>query len=155
VLFYLPITKTWLFQLILGLILVCHCSYRGVVELLRICSTCQLRERFTTYSQLLTKPLRLILPKTCLQSEVGLQDEIFQGSQPVLVGSMPSQLTATYWRRLEHRDEDAGVHLLDASQQVYPLTTPLLTLRKDSELGGSAENPVMEIFFTSSRQRIG
>jgi len=26
---------------------------------------------------------------------VGLQDEIFQGSQPVLVGSMPSQLTAT------------------------------------------------------------
>jgi len=32
---YLPITKTWLFQLILGLILVCHCSYRGVVELLR------------------------------------------------------------------------------------------------------------------------
>jgi len=35
VLFYLPITKTWLFQLILGLILVCHCSYRGVVELLR------------------------------------------------------------------------------------------------------------------------
>jgi len=31
---------------------------------------------------------------------VGLQDEIFQGSQPVLVGSMPSQLTATYWRRL-------------------------------------------------------
>ena len=35
VLFYLPITKTWLWQLILGLILICHCSYRGVVELLR------------------------------------------------------------------------------------------------------------------------
>jgi len=35
VLFYLPITKTWIFQLILGLILICHCSYRGVVELFR------------------------------------------------------------------------------------------------------------------------
>ncbi|BDM83816.1 hypothetical protein [Acaryochloris marina] len=32
-LFYLPITKTWLFQLILALVLICHSSYRGVVEL--------------------------------------------------------------------------------------------------------------------------
>ncbi|MEO1353487.1 MAG: hypothetical protein AAFW84_32795 [Cyanobacteria bacterium J06635_15] len=30
VLFYLPVTKNWLFQLILGLILICHSSYRGV-----------------------------------------------------------------------------------------------------------------------------
>jgi hypothetical protein len=35
VLFYLPVTKKWLSQLILALILICHCSYRGVVELLR------------------------------------------------------------------------------------------------------------------------
>jgi len=39
------------------------------------------------------KAAAINLTKTCLQSE-GLQDEI-QGSQPVLVGSMPSQLTAT------------------------------------------------------------
>jgi hypothetical protein len=35
VLFYLPITKTWLWQLILALILICHCSYPwccGTVE---------------------------------------------------------------------------------------------------------------------------
>jgi hypothetical protein len=35
VLFHLPVTKTWLFQLILALVLICHCSYRGVVELFR------------------------------------------------------------------------------------------------------------------------
>ncbi len=35
VLFYLPITKTWLRQFILALILICHSSYRGVKELLR------------------------------------------------------------------------------------------------------------------------
>ena len=35
VLFYLPVTKNWLYQLILGLVLICHSSYRGVVELLR------------------------------------------------------------------------------------------------------------------------
>ena len=35
VLFHLPITKSWLFQLMLGLVLICHSSLRGVVELLR------------------------------------------------------------------------------------------------------------------------
>lgn len=35
VLFYLPVTQTCLLQLILALVLICHCSYRGVVELLR------------------------------------------------------------------------------------------------------------------------
>jgi hypothetical protein len=35
VLFVLPVTKTWLRQLTLGLTLICHSSYRGVVELLR------------------------------------------------------------------------------------------------------------------------
>jgi hypothetical protein len=35
VLFYLPVTKNLLYQLILGLVLICHSSYRGVVELFR------------------------------------------------------------------------------------------------------------------------
>lgn len=35
VLYYLPITQQWLFQLILALTLICHCSYRGIKELLR------------------------------------------------------------------------------------------------------------------------
>lgn len=34
VLYYLPVSQKWIFQLILGLILICHCSYRGIVELL-------------------------------------------------------------------------------------------------------------------------
>ncbi len=32
VLYYLPITQQWIFQLILALILICHCSYRGIKE---------------------------------------------------------------------------------------------------------------------------
>jgi hypothetical protein len=34
VLFYLPVTKSWLRQLVLGLVFDCHSSTRGVVELL-------------------------------------------------------------------------------------------------------------------------
>ena len=35
VLFHLPVTKRWLRQLVLGLVLICHSPLRGVVELLR------------------------------------------------------------------------------------------------------------------------
>ena len=35
VLLHLPVTKVWLRQLMLGLTLICHSSYRGVVELMR------------------------------------------------------------------------------------------------------------------------
>ncbi len=35
VLFYLPVTKAWLRQLVLALVLIGHSSYRAVVELLR------------------------------------------------------------------------------------------------------------------------
>ena len=34
VLFHLPVTKSWLRQLILALVLTCHSSYRGVIALL-------------------------------------------------------------------------------------------------------------------------
>ena len=34
VLFYLPVTKKWIRQFVLGLILICHSSFRGVIELL-------------------------------------------------------------------------------------------------------------------------
>src|SRR4051794_1983920 len=33
-LFYLPVTKAWLQQLVVALVLICHSSYRGVAELL-------------------------------------------------------------------------------------------------------------------------
>ena len=34
VLFTIPVTKAWLKQLVLALVLICHSSFRGVVELL-------------------------------------------------------------------------------------------------------------------------
>ncbi len=88
VLFYLPVTQTWLFQLILALILICHCSYRGVKELLR--------DLFDT--QLSLGSIHNLLHSTAVKAQqinqkqdlssvqVGLHDEIFQGSQPVLAG---------------------------------------------------------------------
>jgi len=36
VLFHLPVTRNWLFQLILGLVLICHSSYRNVGDVFHI-----------------------------------------------------------------------------------------------------------------------
>jgi len=66
------------------------------------------------------------------------------------VGSMPSQLTATYWRRLNTGMRTLG-SASTASQQGLSPTTPLLTLRKDSELRSSlAEDTCHGDIFTSS-----
>ena len=35
VLFYLPVTKAWLRKVVLGLVLICHSSFRGVQEFMR------------------------------------------------------------------------------------------------------------------------
>src|SRR5262245_52088016 len=35
VLFYLPVTRAWLRGFVLALVLICHCSFRGVIELLK------------------------------------------------------------------------------------------------------------------------
>ncbi len=88
VLFYLPITKTWLLQLLLGLILICHCSYRGVVELLRDLfdlpmSVGTIHNRLQSATD---KASAINLAQDLSAIRVGLHDEIFQGSQPVLVG---------------------------------------------------------------------
>ncbi len=120
VLFYLPITKTWLWQLILALILICHCSYRGVVELLRDLfdlplSVGTIHNRLQSAAE---KASAINLTQDLSAIKVGLHDEIFQGSQPVLVGVDASSTYCYLLETAEHRDEDTwGVHLLDASNQ--------------------------------------
>ncbi len=120
VLFYLPVTKTWLKQLILALILICHSSYRGVKELLRDLFDTQIS--IASIHNLVHSTAikaKLINEKQDLSSvQSGLHDEIFQGSQPVLAGV---DAFATYCYLLttaEHRDEDTwGFHLLNLNEQ--------------------------------------
>ena len=118
VLFNLAVTKTWLHQVIVALPLICHSSYRGVIEFIR---------------DLLGVSISVGAVHDALQSaarqagfindaedlsciRVGLHDEIFQGSTPVLAGV---DAASTYCYLLvaeQHRDADTwGVHLLDAS----------------------------------------
>jgi len=120
VLFYLPVTKKWLSQLILALILICHSSYRGVKELLR--DLFDIKISIASIHNLVystAEQAKEINEKQDLSSiKNGLHDEIFQGSQPVLTGVDNFSTYCYLLRNVEHRDEDTwGYYLLKLSQQ--------------------------------------
>ena len=84
VLFYLPVTKSWLRQLVLALVFICHSSTRGVVELLR--DVFDYRISLGTVHNIVHSPVahaRRINQQYDLSTIViGLLDEIFQAPIP-------------------------------------------------------------------------
>ena len=119
VLFQLPVTKAWLRQLILALVLTCHSSYRGVIALLA--------DLFDTPLSLGTVPnvvqaavgrAREINGSYDLASvRVGAHDEIFQAGHPVLVGVDTASTFCYLLSQEDHRDADTwGVRLLELAE---------------------------------------
>jgi hypothetical protein len=116
VLFYLPVTRAWLKQLMLGLTLLCHSSFRGVVELLR--------DRFDfpvslgTVHNVLRAAVAAARRHNAAQDlsgvGLGVHDELYQADWPVLVGA---EVASTYCYLLsqeEHCDPTTwGVRLLE------------------------------------------
>ena len=84
-------------QLVLALVLICHSSTRGVVELLR--DVFDFRISLGTVHNIVHSPVaqaRRINQQYDLSTIViGLLDEIFQAADPVLVGSMPNPPSAS------------------------------------------------------------
>src|SRR3984957_2803563 len=122
VLFYLPVTKAWLRQLVVALVLICHSSVRGVVELLRDVFDYPLS--VGTVHNIVhsaVTPARAVNQQYDLSPiRVGLFDEIFQASDPVFVG-VDAQSTFCFLLSPEqHCDGDTwGVRLLELGDQGY------------------------------------
>jgi hypothetical protein len=127
VLFHLTVSKTWLRQVIVALTLICRSSYRGVVEFLRDLLGDRAREGGVPISigtvhhvlQLATRQAGIVNHDQDLSGIlVGLHDEIFQGTLPVLAGVDAASTYCYLLAVAEHRDADTwGVHLLDAARQ--------------------------------------
>jgi hypothetical protein len=121
-LFRLPVTKAWIRQLVLGLVLVGHAPYRAVVELFR--DLFDYRISLGTVHNIVhsaVAPAREINGRCDLAGvRIGAHDEIFQAGKPVLVG-VDTASTYCYLLSLEeHRDADAwGVRLLDLVDQGF------------------------------------
>jgi hypothetical protein len=116
VLFWLPVTKAWLRQLVLALVLICHASFRGVVELFRdlLDTNLSVGSVHNIVHQAVVGARAVNGQEDLSDIEVGAHDEIFQHGMPVLVGS---DVASTYCYLLapeEARDRTTwGVHLLD------------------------------------------
>ena len=87
VLFHLTVSKTWLRQVIVALTLVCRSSYRGVVEFLRDLLGVPISIGTVHVLQSATRQAGIVNRAQDLSGiVVGLHDEIFQGTLPVLAG---------------------------------------------------------------------
>jgi hypothetical protein len=120
VLFYLPVTKQWLRQFILGLVFICHSPLRGVVELLGDLFDFKiaLGTVFTIVHAAVAPARERNRAQDLSRVRVGAPDEIFQGDQPVLVG-VDALSTFCYLLSLEdNRDADTwGVRLLELQER--------------------------------------
>jgi hypothetical protein len=116
VLFYVPVTKAWLRQLVLGLLLICHSSFRGVVELLRdlFDQPISVGTIHNILSAAVNQARRHNAAQDLSGIRIGAHDEIFQNGQPVLVGADVAS-TFCYLLSLEgHRDAETwGIRLLE------------------------------------------
>lgn len=121
VLFYLPVTKEWLRQLILSLTLICHSSFRGVQELLEAMFDYQdlsLGRIHNEVQQAITQARQINATEPLSSIRVGTHDEIYQGRQPVLVGVDVNSTYCYLLEAAEHCDETTwGVHLLELSER--------------------------------------
>jgi hypothetical protein len=120
VLFYLPVTRAWLRQLMLALTLLCHSSFRGVVELLR--DLFDVSVSLGTVHNVVRAAVAAARRHHAAQAlsgiRIGAHDEIYQADRPVLVGA---DVASTYCYLLspeEHCDADTwGVRLLELQDQ--------------------------------------
>ncbi len=120
VLYYIPVTKPWIRQLILELVLVCHSSFRGAVEFLRdvLDYPVSVGTVHNVVAEYVQTARRINSDQDLSSIRVGAHDEIFQAGRPVLVGA-DIQSTFCYLLAAEdHRDQTTwGVHLLDLTGQ--------------------------------------
>ena len=119
-LFTMTITRTWLRQVIVGLALICHSSYRGVVEFLR--DLLGISISVGTVHQVLqfvTQKAGVLNREQDLSGiRVGLHDEIFHDGKPVLAGVDAASTYCYLLVAAQHHDANTwGVHLLDATEQ--------------------------------------
>ena len=118
----MPVTKNWLYQLILGLVLICHSSYRNVVELFRelFDTSISVGTVHNRLQETAEKAAEINYSQNLARITVGLQDEIYEANKPVLVGGDAASTYCYLLKSVDHRDEDTwGYHLLDMMAQGF------------------------------------
>jgi hypothetical protein len=119
VLFHLPVTRSWLRQLVLALVLSCHSPYRGVIAILGdlFDTEVSLGAVHNTVQAAVARARAINGSYDLAGVRVGAHDEIFQAGRPVLVGVDTASTFCYLLSPEEHRDADTwGVRLLELAE---------------------------------------
>jgi hypothetical protein len=121
-LFWLPVTKPWLHQLVLALALGCHSSYRGIIDL--FADLFDLGLSVGTVHNILRRAASTAGSINAQQDLSAVRfaalDEIFQAGSPVLVAADTRSGYCCLLSPEEHRDADTwGVRLLELRERGF------------------------------------
>ncbi len=122
VLFHLPVTKPWLRQLVLALVLSCHSPYRGVLAILRdlFDTKISLGTVHNTVQDAVARARPVNDSYGLSGVRIGAHDEIFQAGRPVLVGVDAASTFCYLLSPEDHRDADTwGVRLLELAERGF------------------------------------
>ncbi len=120
VLFWIPVTKSWLRQVVLALVLYCHSSFRGVIAFFRdiLDEPISLGTIHNILNQTREQACQINASQELSQVREGANDELFQSGKPVLVGVDQHSLYCYLLAAEEHRDAETwAIHLLDLERQ--------------------------------------
>lgn len=121
-LFWLPVTKSWLEQAALSLMLICHSSLRGVSEFFRDLFDYPLAHTSVRnlFSGAVAKARAQNAAVDLGQIRIGALDEIFQNGRPVLVGADVASTFCYLLSQEEHRDAETwGIRLLELTDRGF------------------------------------
>jgi len=143
VLFHLPVTKEWIKQFTLGLVLIGRSSYQGVIEVFRDLFDYDISKGniHNIVHDALAQAAQINQQQDLSQVKVGAHDEIYQAQNPVLVGC-DAHSTYCYLLSLEeHCDANTwGVHLLDLQEKQG--LKPEHTIADGGRMARSGQNEV-------------
>ena len=124
ILYYIPVTKSWLDQVVVALVLLCRSSFRRVMEFFQdiLDKSISIGTVHNIIHKAVSDAQQINSKQDLSRIKAGSHDELFQSRSPVLTG-IDLDSTYCYLLALEtHRDADTwGVHLLDLlAQGLHP-----------------------------------
>ncbi len=122
VLFYIPVTFSWLCQFILCLVLHCRANHRGIQKLLADAfdHNISLGGIHNIVNEAKTKTKAINASQDLTNIKLAAKDEMFHYNKPILTGVDIPSLYCYLLASEKHRDFDTwGTHILDLKKQGY------------------------------------
>jgi len=108
VLFWIPVTQSQRWQVVLAIVLYCHSSFRGVIAFFReiLDESISLGTIHNLLNQTRDEACRINAAQELSNVKEGANDELFQSGKPVLVGVDQHSLYCYLLTIEEHRDAE-------------------------------------------------